>query len=105
MYEMLLTYDDIIDPEVLDDVMTLLSDTNWLVVTLDTVIRYSLNVNCIHYALVCSLHTVVLGVHFRESDFATVRPHRNQLCDWLGVPRPQVVAKVTICFKCLIGFL
>ncbi|XP_040918865.1 tubulin-specific chaperone D isoform X1 [Toxotes jaculatrix] len=57
MYEMLLTYDDVIDPEVLDDVMTLLSDTNW------------------------------------ESDLATVRPHRNQLCDWLGVPRPQVVAK------------
>uniref|UniRef100_A0A4W6G125 Tubulin-specific chaperone D n=1 Tax=Lates calcarifer TaxID=8187 RepID=A0A4W6G125_LATCA len=60
MYEMLLTYDDVIDPEVLDDVMTLLSDTNW------------------------------------EGDLATVRPHRNQLCDWLGVPRPQVVAKVTI---------
>ncbi|XP_078140613.1 tubulin-specific chaperone D [Centroberyx gerrardi] len=57
MYEMLLTYDDVIDPEVLDDVMTLLSDTNW------------------------------------ESDIATVRTHRNQLCDWLGVPRPQVVAK------------
>uniref|UniRef100_A0A3Q1JU41 Tubulin-specific chaperone D n=1 Tax=Anabas testudineus TaxID=64144 RepID=A0A3Q1JU41_ANATE len=30
MYEMLLTYDDVVDPEVLDDVMTLLSDTNWL---------------------------------------------------------------------------
>ncbi|XP_010786645.1 tubulin-specific chaperone D [Notothenia coriiceps] len=29
MYEMLLTYDDVIDPEVLDDVMTLLSDANW----------------------------------------------------------------------------
>uniref|UniRef100_A0A667WL52 Tubulin-specific chaperone D n=1 Tax=Myripristis murdjan TaxID=586833 RepID=A0A667WL52_9TELE len=58
MYEMLLTYDDVIDPEVVDDVMTLLSDTNW------------------------------------ESDIATVRTHRNQLCDWLGVPRPQVVTKV-----------
>ncbi|KAM9346639.1 tubulin-specific chaperone D [Symphorus nematophorus] len=57
MYEMLFTYDDVIDPEVLDDVTTLLGDTNW------------------------------------ESDLATVRPHRNQLCDWLGVPRPQVVAK------------
>ncbi|XP_070778789.1 tubulin-specific chaperone D [Enoplosus armatus] len=57
MYEMLLTYDDVIDPEVLDDVMTLLSDTNW------------------------------------ESDLATVRTQRNQLCDWLGVPRPHVVAK------------
>ncbi|XP_019950061.1 tubulin-specific chaperone D isoform X2 [Paralichthys olivaceus] len=57
MYEMVLTYDDVIDPEVLDDVMTLLSDTNW------------------------------------ESDLATVRTHRNQLCDWLGVPRPQVVTK------------
>lgn len=29
MYEMVLTYDDVIDAEVLDDVMTLLSDTNW----------------------------------------------------------------------------
>lgn len=29
MYEMLLTYDDVGDPEVLDDAMTLLSDTNW----------------------------------------------------------------------------
>uniref|UniRef100_A0A8D0CXB9 Tubulin-specific chaperone D n=1 Tax=Sander lucioperca TaxID=283035 RepID=A0A8D0CXB9_SANLU len=57
MYEMLLTYDDVINPEMLDDVMTLLSDTNWL------------------------------------SDLATVRTHRNQLCDWLGVPRPQVVTK------------
>ncbi|KAM9745954.1 tubulin-specific chaperone D isoform 2-T2 [Menidia menidia] len=57
MYEMLLTYEDVIDPEVLDDVMTLLSDTNW------------------------------------ESDIATVRTHRNQLCDWLGVPKPQLVAK------------
>uniref|UniRef100_A0A8C9YBP0 Tubulin-specific chaperone D n=1 Tax=Sander lucioperca TaxID=283035 RepID=A0A8C9YBP0_SANLU len=57
MYEMLLTYDDVINPEMLDDVMTLLSDTN--------------------------------------CDLATVRTHRNQLCDWLGVPRPQVVTKVT----------
>ncbi|XP_047427663.1 tubulin-specific chaperone D isoform X2 [Mugil cephalus] len=57
MYEMLLIYDDVIDPEVLDDVTTSLSDTNW------------------------------------ESDLATVRTHRNQLCDWLGVPRPQLVAK------------
>ncbi|XP_051796853.1 tubulin-specific chaperone D isoform X1 [Acanthochromis polyacanthus] len=57
MYEMLLTYDDVVDPEVLDDAMTLLSDTNW------------------------------------ESDLNTVRTHRNQLCDWLGVTRPKVVAK------------
>uniref|UniRef100_A0A3Q3IL70 Tubulin-specific chaperone D n=1 Tax=Monopterus albus TaxID=43700 RepID=A0A3Q3IL70_MONAL len=60
MYEMLLTYDDVIDSEVLDDAMTLLSDVNW------------------------------------ESDLTTVRVHRNQLCDWLGVPRPQLVTKVTI---------
>uniref|UniRef100_A0A3Q3G3V6 Tubulin-specific chaperone D n=1 Tax=Labrus bergylta TaxID=56723 RepID=A0A3Q3G3V6_9LABR len=59
MYEMLLYYDDVIDPEVLDDVTTLLSDTNW------------------------------------ESNLATVQPHRNQLCDLLGVSQPQVVAKVT----------
>uniref|UniRef100_A0A3B3BM33 Tubulin-specific chaperone D n=1 Tax=Oryzias melastigma TaxID=30732 RepID=A0A3B3BM33_ORYME len=56
MYEMLLTYDDVIDAEILDDVMTCLSDTN-------------------------------------ESDLATVRTHRNQLCDWLEVPKPQLVAK------------
>lgn len=31
MYEMLLTYDDVIDPEVMDDVVTLLGDTNWWV--------------------------------------------------------------------------
>ncbi|CAN9505641.1 unnamed protein product [Ophioblennius macclurei] len=59
MYEMFLVYDDVTDPEVLDDVMTLLSDTNW------------------------------------ESDLATVRTHRNQLCDWLGVPKPQRVNKVS----------
>ncbi|XP_051572413.1 tubulin-specific chaperone D-like [Myxocyprinus asiaticus] len=28
-----------------------------------------------------------------ESDIATVRTHRNQLCDWLGVPRPTLIAK------------
>ncbi|KAM9843702.1 tubulin-specific chaperone D [Aulostomus maculatus] len=60
MYEMLLTYDDVIDPETLDDVMTLLSDINW------------------------------------ESDLVTVRAHRNQICDWLGVARPQVVAKSSV---------
>lgn len=35
MYEMLLIYDDITDPEVLDDVMTVLSDTEWWVTLLD----------------------------------------------------------------------
>lgn len=58
VYEMLLTYDDVIDDEqVLTDVMAVLSDTNW------------------------------------ENDIATVRTQRNQLCDWLGVPRPIPVAK------------
>ncbi|KAJ7989966.1 hypothetical protein DPEC_G00309950 [Dallia pectoralis] len=60
MYEMFLTYDDVIDPSVMDNVMSLLSDTNW------------------------------------EDDIATVRPHRNQLCDWLGVAKPQVVAKGSV---------
>lgn len=32
---------------------------------------------------------------FRESDLTTVRASRNQLCDWLGVPQPQLIAKVT----------
>ncbi|KAM9392345.1 tubulin-specific chaperone D isoform 2-T2 [Pholidichthys leucotaenia] len=59
MYEMLLTYDDVVEPEFLDDVMTLLSDTNW------------------------------------ENNLATVRTHRNQLCDWFGVPKPQPVVKVS----------
>ncbi|XP_031432213.1 tubulin-specific chaperone D [Clupea harengus] len=57
VYEMLLIYDDVVDPAVLDDVMTLLSDTNW------------------------------------ESNLETVRTHRNQLCDWLDVPRPTLLAK------------
>uniref|UniRef100_A0A3Q2PHZ6 Tubulin-specific chaperone D n=1 Tax=Fundulus heteroclitus TaxID=8078 RepID=A0A3Q2PHZ6_FUNHE len=52
MYEMLLTYDDVTDPDVLDDVMTLLSDTE-------------------------------------DKNITEVRSHRNQLCDWLGVPRKQ----------------
>uniref|UniRef100_A0A8C5C847 Tubulin-specific chaperone D n=1 Tax=Gadus morhua TaxID=8049 RepID=A0A8C5C847_GADMO len=60
MYEMLLTYDDVVDAEVLDEAMTLLSDTNW------------------------------------SNDLATVRTFRNQLSDMLGVPRPQLVAKVTV---------
>uniref|UniRef100_A0AAY4BP34 Tubulin-specific chaperone D n=1 Tax=Denticeps clupeoides TaxID=299321 RepID=A0AAY4BP34_9TELE len=58
LYETLLTYDDVIDPAVLDDVMTLLSDTNW------------------------------------ESGLETVRTYRNQLCDWLELPRPKLLAKV-----------
>ncbi|KAM6957131.1 tubulin-specific chaperone D [Aplochiton taeniatus] len=60
VYEMLLTYDDVIDPGVMDDVMTQLSDANW------------------------------------ESDIVTVRTYRNQLCDWLGLPRPQLVATVAL---------
>lgn len=87
MYEMLLTYDDVINPEVLDDVITVLSDTNWLVVCSDLIFCYCWRLS------VCVLNDV-LGVCFREDDIATVRAHRNQLCDWLGVPRPQVVAKV-----------
>uniref|UniRef100_A0A3Q2QNL7 Tubulin-specific chaperone D n=1 Tax=Fundulus heteroclitus TaxID=8078 RepID=A0A3Q2QNL7_FUNHE len=59
MYEMLLTYDDVTDPDVLDDVMTLLSDTEWLVASLKS-----------------------------------LRSHRNQLCDWLGVPRKQTTVKI-----------
>lgn len=35
MYEMLLIYDDIAEPDVLEDVMTVLSDTEWSV-NLDT---------------------------------------------------------------------
>lgn len=57
MYEMLLTYDDVVDPEVLDDVMTLLSDTNWLVVTLDTVRKYSLMVKFNQYVQYGKCHT------------------------------------------------
>uniref|UniRef100_A0A674K867 Tubulin-specific chaperone D n=1 Tax=Terrapene triunguis TaxID=2587831 RepID=A0A674K867_9SAUR len=32
-YEMLITYSDIVDPDILDEVMTVLSDTNWIVET------------------------------------------------------------------------
>uniref|UniRef100_A0A7N6A4E8 Tubulin-specific chaperone D n=1 Tax=Anabas testudineus TaxID=64144 RepID=A0A7N6A4E8_ANATE len=56
MYEMLLTYDDVVDPEVLDDVMTLLSDTNWLVVPLVAVIKQSVIVTFIH--CVCEMLSV-----------------------------------------------
>uniref|UniRef100_A0AAY4BMS1 Tubulin-specific chaperone D n=1 Tax=Denticeps clupeoides TaxID=299321 RepID=A0AAY4BMS1_9TELE len=63
LYETLLTYDDVIDPAVLDDVMTLLSDTNWSVTTPD-------------------------------AGLETVRTYRNQLCDWLELPRPKLLAKV-----------
>uniref|UniRef100_W5JY97 Tubulin-specific chaperone D n=1 Tax=Astyanax mexicanus TaxID=7994 RepID=W5JY97_ASTMX len=59
VYEMLLTYDDVVDAAVLDDVMTVLSDTDW------------------------------------ENDLSTVRIHRNQICDWLGVPQPTIPSKVT----------
>ncbi|KAI5607304.1 tubulin-specific chaperone D [Silurus asotus] len=59
VYEMLLMYDDVVDAAVLDDVMTVLSDSNW------------------------------------ESELAVVRTYRNQLCDWLGVPRPTLLTKVT----------
>ncbi|CAB1350261.1 unnamed protein product, partial [Coregonus sp. 'balchen'] len=49
VYEMLLTYDDVIDPDVMDD-----------------------------------------------ENIATVRTHRNQLCDWLGVQKPLLISKVTV---------
>lgn len=91
MYEMLLTYEDVVDPEVLDDAMTLLSDTNWLVHSLNSLLPYCPIISGSWY--VCD--TDALDLPSRESDLATVRTHRNQLCDWLGVPRPQVVAKVT----------
>ncbi|KAK2836189.1 hypothetical protein Q7C36_014058 [Tachysurus vachellii] len=57
VYEMLLMYDDVVDAAVLDDVMTVLSDTNW------------------------------------ESELSVLRTFRNQLCDWLGVPHPTLIAK------------
>lgn len=40
MYEMLLYYDDVIDPAVLDDVTTLLSDTNWSVILSDSLVKW-----------------------------------------------------------------
>lgn len=60
VYEMLLTYDDVVDAAVLDDVMTVLSESNW------------------------------------DSELSVVRTYRNQLCDWLGVPRPTLVTKVPV---------
>ncbi|XP_068193131.1 tubulin-specific chaperone D [Antennarius striatus] len=53
LYETLMTYSDVVNADVLDDVMTLLYDTKW------------------------------------EGPLDTVRSHRNQLCDWLEVSRPQ----------------
>lgn len=43
MYETMLTYDDVADAEVLDDVMTVLSDTNWWVFSADCISSYCLN--------------------------------------------------------------
>ncbi|KAM9493973.1 tubulin-specific chaperone D isoform 1-T4 [Clarias gariepinus] len=57
VYEMLLMYDDVVDAAVLDDVMTVLSDSNW------------------------------------ESELSVVRTYRNQICDWLGLPRPTLLTK------------
>ncbi|KAF5903647.1 tubulin-specific chaperone D, partial [Clarias magur] len=57
VYEMLLTYEDVVDAAVLDDVMTVLSDSNW------------------------------------ESELSVVRTYRNQICDWLGLPRPTLLTK------------
>ena len=41
-------------------------------------------------------HVALPDVCSRENDLATVRTFRNQLSDMLGVPRPQLVAKVTV---------
>uniref|UniRef100_A0A8C5E9M2 Tubulin-specific chaperone D n=1 Tax=Gouania willdenowi TaxID=441366 RepID=A0A8C5E9M2_GOUWI len=63
MYEMLVTYDDVVNPEVLGEIIELLSNTNW------------------------------------QSDLNTLRPLRNQICDWLEVPQPQLISKVYISFS------
>ncbi|XP_073742220.1 tubulin-specific chaperone D isoform X1 [Callorhinus ursinus] len=59
VYEMLLTYGDIMGEDVLDEVMTVLGTTAW------------------------------------DAELPLVRVQRNRLCDLLGVPRPQLVPKVT----------
>nr|XP_045746113.2 tubulin-specific chaperone D [Mirounga angustirostris] len=59
VYEMLLTYGDIMSEDVLDEVMTVLGTTAW------------------------------------DAELPLVRGQRNRLCDLLGVPRPQLVPKVT----------
>uniref|UniRef100_A0A672MDX2 Tubulin-specific chaperone D n=1 Tax=Sinocyclocheilus grahami TaxID=75366 RepID=A0A672MDX2_SINGR len=41
------------------------------------------------------LTDVMASLSDTNCDIATVRTHRNQLCDWLGVPRPILVTKVT----------
>lgn len=93
MYKTLLTY-DVLEPEVMEEVLTLLSDTDWWVVWADagplTVLR-------------CDADAWALC--FRESDLATVRTSRNQLCDWLGVPRPQLIAKVSSWQQQTFGFI
>lgn len=75
MYEMLLTYDDVIDPEVLDDVMTLLSDTNWLVVSLDAVTQYQLfGMYVTHWCVGCTFQG--------ESPWHSADPQESDL--WLA---------------------
>ncbi|KAG8507545.1 Tubulin-specific chaperone D [Galemys pyrenaicus] len=59
LYEMLLTYGDVVGPDVLDAVLAVLSDTAW------------------------------------DAELSLVRAQRNRLCDLFGVPRPQLVPKVS----------
>ncbi|XP_072602561.1 tubulin-specific chaperone D-like isoform X1 [Vulpes vulpes] len=59
VYEMLLTYGDVLPDGVLEEVMAVLGATAW------------------------------------DAELPVVRAQRNRLCDLLGVPRPQLVPKVT----------
>lgn len=87
MYEMLLIYDDIAEPDVLEDVMTVLSDTEWSV-NLDSPTNITKKKSFLSWCM-------TRWCRSRMSDIETVRAHRNQLCDWLEVPRPQLLTKVS----------
>ena len=60
MYEMLLTYDDVVDAEVLDEAMTLLSDTNWSVVDASAAIAVSLIFFQACFLCVCACSSLTL---------------------------------------------
>lgn len=59
IYEMLITYSDIANSDVIEEVMTILSDTNW------------------------------------DAELSMIRKQRNDLCDLMEVPKPQLLTKGT----------
>ena len=78
-----MTYDDIIDAEVADEVIGILSETAWSAEK-----NY---VNVLHItltSLMVMLQNVVL-IYTRDGELESVREQRNVICDLLKLPRPK----------------